>query len=116
MAKKNSTVSATTGKVRGGKSGKPRTRRGFWDRALQAPKVREALASLNVAEAAFEKAYTLTRKAREAGPMSDTVKAALAAFPEHRSIAKLADAIGKSNLTAANLLARAIETGIVKLA
>ena len=115
MAKANSTV--TTGKVvKGGKSGKTRTRRGFWNRALQAPKVREALASLKVEESAFEKAYNLTRKAREAGPMSDTVKAALAAFPEHRSIAKLADAIGKSNLTAANLLARAIESGIVKLA
>lgn len=115
MAKKATTVEATP-KARGGKSGKTRTRRGFWSRALQAPKVREALASLKVSEADFEKAYTLTRKAREAGPMSDAVKAALAAFPEHRSIAKLADAIGKSTLTAANLLARAIESGVVKLA
>jgi len=114
--KNTTTVSATPAKVRGGKSGKTRERRSFWSRALQAPKVQEALASLNVTEEAFEKAYTLTRKTREAGPMSDAVKAALAAFPEHRSIAKLADAIGKSNLTAANLLARAIESGIVKLA
>jgi len=114
MAKKTTTPAPV--KTPGGKSGKTRTRRGFWTRALQAPKVREALLSLNVKEEAFEKAYSLTRKTREAGPMSDTVKAALAAFPEHRSIAKLADAIGKSNLTAANLLARAIESGIVKLA
>jgi hypothetical protein len=114
MAKKNTTTDATPKK--GGKSGKTRSRRGFWDRALQAPKVREALASLSVSEEKFEKAYSLTRKARSRGEMSDTVKAALAAFPEHRSVAKFAEAIAKSNLTAGNILSHALETGLLKLA
>lgn len=104
------TVKAT---VKGGKSGKTRTRRGFWDRALQAPKVREALAKLEVSEETFEKHYNATRKSRETREISETEVAALKVFAEDRNLGKLATAIGKSDLTAANLLARAMVQGIL---
>ena len=113
---KNTTTTTSTVKPRGGRSGKARERRSFWSRALQAPKVQEALTSLNVSEAAFEKAYNSTRKMRERGEISEAQVAALKGFSEHRNLRKLAEAIGKSDITAANLLARGIESGLVKLA
>jgi len=110
MANKNTTP------VKGGKSGKTRERRGFWSRALQAPKVHETLTNLGVDLAAFEAGYNSTRKARERGEISETHVKALAAFAEHKNLRKLAEAIGKSDITAANLLARGIAAGLVKLA
>jgi len=107
-------ANSTPVKVRGGKSGKSRERRAFGERALQAPKVFEALTALGVNLKAFEKEYGLTRKSRERGEITEAQLVALKAFQtEHRSIAKLAEAIGKSNLTAANLLGRAMEAKLI---
>lgn len=113
MAKNVKTTTTPAVKVRGGKTGKSRERRSFWDRALQAPKVREALLSLNVPEAKFEAAYNLTRKVRERGEITEAQTVALKAFAEHRNIRKFAEAIGKSDVYAATLLGRAMEAKIL---
>lgn len=113
MAKATTTTDAKVAKAKGGKSGKSRVRRGFWNRALQAPKVEEALKSLKVDLKAFEKAYSLTRKSRERGEITPEQLTALKAFAEDRDFAKLANAIGKSDLTVSNLLTRAMREKLI---
>lgn len=110
MAKNKATVTAP---VKGGKSGKTRTRRGFWDRALQAPKVRSALTELTVDLEAFEKAYNSTRKTRETREVTAAEIAALKAFPEHKSFEKLAAALEVSEMTAMIRYAKAAEAGLI---
>lgn len=112
MANGNTTVT----KARGGKSGKTRERRGFWSRALQAPKVKEALTELEVSLENFQKAYEGTRKTRESRNLNEEEIAALKAFPEHKSFEKLAEALDVSVITAMFRVKTAIEQGIIALA
>jgi hypothetical protein len=113
---------ATVTKARGGKSGKTRTRRNFWSRALQAPKVKAALTELEVDLEAFEKSYDATRKTREARQLNEAEIKALNAYREHKSFDKLAADLtpkgGKpmSVITAMFRVKAAIETGVLSVA
>lgn len=99
--------------AKGGKSGKARERRTFWNRALQAPKVRGALASLKVDEKAFEKAYNATRKTRESAAFTPEDIKAFEAFKTHRNLDTLATALNCKLLTATTKLGKAMAQGLI---
>lgn len=109
-------ATATNGKARGGKSGKTRTRRNFWSRALQAPKVKAALVELEVDLEAFEKSYDATRKTREARTLNEAEIKALNSYREHKSFDKLAAELDVSVITAMFRVKTAIETGVLSVA
>lgn len=96
---------------------KNRTRRSFWNRNLQASKVRRALEMIGASESEFKTAYEATRKTREMRPITERFSTRelehIRAFRDHGNIHTLAAVLGKSVTGAASIVSRAVAEGVL---